>query len=273
MLKKLGVALFILASLASARFVYAETSNSGFVPTSLWYSKVPFEEWDKIKIYTFIFNPEDRQLSGTVDFFDKDVLLGKKDFKIPAQAADDVFINWTVTAGSHSIFAKIENAKLLTPKGTYEPAELKDAQTKVSIRTVSKKVKPGEAGDPSKIGTEESSAIPESLRRIENTLEENTPEFISKPLIRFIDSLEDSRLKMSTASRGQTQEVKDDIASLNDPDSNTLDKNNLFLKPFKYIEIFFLSIFTFITGHSIIFYGTLVVLIFVIVRHIWLRFF
>ena len=58
--------------------ILAQSSNTGFVPGNIWYSKDPFEEGDKVKIYTFIFNPDSRELSGTVIFFDKTVLLGKK---------------------------------------------------------------------------------------------------------------------------------------------------------------------------------------------------
>src|SRR5438552_250675 len=88
-------------------------SNAGFIPSNIWYSKDPFEEGDKIKIYTLIFNPDSRQLSGTVSFFDQDNLLGKKTFTVTAKGVKDIAIDWMATVGSHKIYAKIESAQFL----------------------------------------------------------------------------------------------------------------------------------------------------------------
>ena len=116
--KKVSIVLFLIFSLFPIQKIFAQNSNTGFVPGNIWYSKDPFEEGDKIKIYTFIFNPDARELSGTVIFFDKTVLLGKKDFIILSKSANDISIDWTVTAGDHTIFGKIENAKFLISKGS-----------------------------------------------------------------------------------------------------------------------------------------------------------
>ena len=79
-LKKAGIVLFLIFSLLPIQKIFAQSSNTGFVQANIWYSKDPFEEGDKVKIYTFIFNPDTRELSGTVIFFDNTVMLGKKDF-------------------------------------------------------------------------------------------------------------------------------------------------------------------------------------------------
>ncbi len=138
-LRKIGIILFLIFSLLPMEKISAQSPNTGFVQANLWYSKDPFEEGDKIKIYTFIFNPDARELSGIVVFFDKTVLLGKKEFTIPAKTANDVSIDWTVTAGDHTIFGKIENAKFLVSAGKYEEVYIAENETEKSSRTVSKK--------------------------------------------------------------------------------------------------------------------------------------
>lgn len=183
--KKVTLVLFLILFLLPACKIHAATSNAGFVPGSIWYSKDPFAEGDTVKIYTLIFNPDKRELSGTVVFFDREILLGKKDFIVSSQAAKDFSIDWTATSGSHSIYAKIENAKFLVSKGKYVAADLAETQTPPSLRTVSKN---GELPA--------SSTDYESIRKIGKTVESYTPAFISKPIITLANGAEEFRTSL-----------------------------------------------------------------------------
>ena len=90
--KKFLIFLF-LTLLFPINKISAEIANVGFIPDNIWYSKDPFFEGDKIKIYTLIFNPDGRELSGTVSFFDKTILLGKKDFRVSGNGVKDISID------------------------------------------------------------------------------------------------------------------------------------------------------------------------------------
>jgi len=183
MKRALAIFLFSLAFIPA--ITLAQESNAGFVPSNIWYSKDPFTEGDKIKIYTLIFNPESAQMSGSVSFFDKNVLLGKKDFTVPANGVRDVSVEWTATAGSHVIFGRIENARFLV-SGKYEAARLDRTVTEESRRTVSKKV------IESKEDTT-SDSVPQTDKFIQNLILENTPEFIANPVISAANGIENFR--------------------------------------------------------------------------------
>jgi len=273
--KKIGIILFLIFSLISTQKLLAQVTNVGFVPGNIWYSKDPFEEGDKIKIYTFIFNPDSRELSGTVIFFDKTVLLGKKDFTLPAKTANDISIDWTVTAGDHAIFAKIENAKFLISKGKYEEVSLAENETEKDSRTVSKKIV-------SKATDKNIETTGTSVSDITDTIQENIPDFITKPIISSVNSLETFRENLNTVSNNKKEEIKKEIKTLNDVDLKVgISKGNLtaksetspLLKPFKYVEIFFLSIFSFLLSNKILFYGILAIIIFFLLRFIWKKIF
>ena len=126
-MKKGFIIFYLIFSVFSGFFVFSFISihksyaslDAGFVNSNIWYSQDNFTEGDKIKIYTVIFNPDSRQFSGTVSFFDKTVLLGKKNFSISGNGVNNVSIDWTVIAGDHTIFAKIENSKFLISDGKY----------------------------------------------------------------------------------------------------------------------------------------------------------
>jgi len=264
-LKKIGTILFLIFSLLPIQKIFAQDSNIGFVSGNIWYSQDPFEEGDKIKIYTFIFNPDNRELFGTVIFFDKTILLGKKDFTIPAKTANDISIDWTVTVGDHTIFAKIENAKFLISKGKYEEVYLAENETEKSSRTVSKKIiskENSETSSETNTGT--------TVLDIKKIIEEKTPTFITEPIASTVNTLEEFRINTNIASDNKKEEIKNEIKALDAPKNVSKEnvKTNPFLKPFKYVEVFLLTVFSFILNNTILFYGILTIVVFFILRFI-----
>ncbi|MEK7564049.1 MAG: hypothetical protein AAB510_00570 [Patescibacteria group bacterium] len=267
-IKKFISVLFLIITIFPVYKTYAEVSNAGFVPESIWYSVDPFKEGYKIKIYTFLFNPDKRELSGSVSFFDKDNLLGKKNFTIPGNRAQDLSVDWVVTVGTHNIYAKIENAKFLVSKGVYEDANLSVTETKESVRIVKKPVIPLTKGDAT-IKEEDVTSPSVLVKDIGNTVEEHTPSFISNPLLKAIDFTEGMRTSVDVNISDKRDAVKEDLENIKE----TVKNDNIFLKPWKYVELFLLTLFYFIFDHKIVFYLILVFLLYLVLRSIWNRFF
>ncbi|HNW71889.1 MAG TPA: hypothetical protein PKZ36_03290 [Candidatus Paceibacterota bacterium] len=276
--KKIIVFLFLIFSLFPLQKVFAETENIGIIPANIWYSEDPFEEGQKVKIYTVVYNPSDKQLSGTVVFFDDDVFLGKKDFSVASKSIKDVSIDWTVTVGDHIIFAKIENAKFLISEGKYEEVYIAENKTEESKRTVSKKIDVKKSTS----DTSDSSIV----STVKNTIEENTPAVVTETANNVIEKLEDTREKAATYSDEKKQEVKKEIEVLKEKEANSqnvstdtkkdsekVDSSNKLLKPLKYLELFFLNLFSLIFNTKILFYIVLIAVVFLILRFIWNLFF
>jgi hypothetical protein len=263
--QRIGIITFAILAVLPIYKISAQTTNAGFIPGNIWYSKDPFEEGDKIKIYTLIFNPDSRQLSGTVDFFDKTILLGKKTFAVPAKGVKDISIDWTVEAGNHTIFGKIENAKFLISAGKYENANLTENQTEESSRTVNKKIIPVLAD------LVKDSANSGQIQNVQKLITENTPDFISKPIILTANGIEKARENASIASEKKKTELNAQIKTLNNektPSDSKTDTSKI-LKPWKYVELFFVSVFSIIVKNRLIFYPILAIIIFLIIRYIW----
>ena len=284
-LKKIGIVLFLILFLLPVVKIYGITSDAGFIPENIWYSKDPFEEGDKIKIYTLIFNPDSRELSGTVMFFDKTIFLGKKSFAVPPKGVKDISIDWTAIAGDHTIFGKIENARFLISKDNYEEVYLAKDETEKSKRTVAKKIIPKESLEPesnifnadniTKENTEQNSQI----ENIKKTIQEKTPDFIAKPISMAANAMENFRENIATTTDEKKEEVKIEIKNL-DKNINIIlekvtepEKKSSITKPLKYVELFLLSFASFVFNNKIIFYGILIVIIFLTLRFIWKKFF
>jgi hypothetical protein len=271
--KKLGIVLFLIFSfLPISKALAQTTTNAGFVPGNIWYSKDPFEEGDKIKIYTLIFNPDTSKFSGTVDFFDNSTLLGSKDFTIAATSTKDISINWTVTAGDHQIFGQIENAKIVETNGTSQNVTLSDNVTTKSSRTVSNKIiaQNIDAG----INTVDGSfnATINSIQNIGDNVKNTLPTSLSQSVTTTTNTIDGLRVNAAATLQDKQTEAQSEINSLNSTSiksSKNPTSTNDFQKPFAYIELFFFSILTAIFKYKIIFYGIIVIAVFVILRYIW----
>jgi hypothetical protein len=263
-MKKFGISLLLLISLLPLKG-FAQASTAGFVPGSIWYSIDPFEEGDKVQIYTVIFNPDNRELDGTVVFFDNSTLLGTKNFAANGKSVKDVYINWTVTAGDHKIFAKIENAKFLISAGKYEEVYLAENETPKSSREVSKKIVPITAS----ASTSTNSTTDSTIKNIENTILNKTPDTVSKPILSAATAVEDFRAISAVSTENKKTEIGNQIKVLNSGKASSNSKiqtASKFLKPFKYAELFFFTLFSFIFNNKIVFYGVSLILIFFVLR-------
>ena len=287
MKKYVGICLFLLLVFVPFYFTFAQTSNAGFIPGNIWYSKDPFSEGDTIKIFTLIYNPDPRQLTGTVYFFDKTTFLGNKTFSVSGGGVQDISINWLVTAGDHTIFGQIQNAKFLMSDGTYVNATLSGIKTSESSRSVAKTIIPIPVTSSAGSSVDTSSGLD-----IQNFVKENTPTIVSTTIGNTTNAVEGFRQDVGTTLNNAKTAVQTDINNLNNQkgiESKTTKKSNstnvsstsgtvpsnqgIFLKPFKYTELFALSLFSSVFDNKYIFYGLIVLIIFFLVRYIVRRFF
>jgi len=297
-LKKIGFVLFLFFSLFSGHLSYAQVENAGIIPANIWYSSDPFQEGDKIKIYTVVYNRDSRELSGTVIFFDHTLLLGTKTFTVGPKSVKDVSIDWNVSAGEHTIFAKIENAKFLISKDKYEEVYVAENKTEESKRTVSPKVTSENSVD--KVVNSVTSS--DTVSNVKQIVEENTPVFVTKAIGTTMGTLETVRENIGVFSTDKKESLKKEIDSLTKTEAenekkiaeNTvknlsgekdtgktslLPKENKqaelgrMVKPFKYVQLFFFSLISFVFQYPIVFYLLLILVVFLFLRFIWRLFF
>ncbi len=276
-MRKFWIILFLIFVVFPAHKIEAQSSNAGFVQGNIWYSKDPFEEGVKIKIYTMIFNPDSRELSGTVTFFDKTTFLGKKNFIAPAKSVKDVSIDWTATVGDHAIFGKIENAKFLISVGKYEDVYLLGNETEQSKRTVNKKIiiQPAET-----IKTNTDSGIGDivfqQVQNVEKLIKENMPNAITAPFNLATNTVEKWRNSIGLTIANKKEEVKKEIEILNNTKipsnpkiTDVIVKENQLIKPFKNVELFALTLSSVVFNNKFIFYGLLALIFFFLIRYLW----
>ena len=103
------VAIFFLFFFSPFSFVFAQGLNAGFIQ-GVWYSKTPFFAGETIRMYTAIQNSSGFDIQGTVEFLVNGIAVGESSFSAINGRIIEVWSDWNVTQGNHSIGASIKEA-------------------------------------------------------------------------------------------------------------------------------------------------------------------
>jgi len=288
-MKKL-LKVFVLLFIASFSYTFAATAvpeGTGFIQKNIWYSKLPLIEGETVKIYTLINNPTDGTLSGTAEFSDKGTILASKQFSVPAHSFDDVFVDWKITAGDHSISAKITKAKI-TQNGVALSATIPNTTTGIDQNFVESKMQPVSTKPAeSTTSSDTTENVKGELDKAENFINDKTPigGWLASTDQFRVETAEKLKVQADIAKKAideQKNEKKDafddEFAGRTDNDTVgggyiTDDTEGALKRPFAYVKYMFFESAHFIFNHKALFYGLIIILVIVIFKSIFRTFF
>ena len=122
----LRVAIVFLLLILPLSWVSAQGLNARFVQ-GLWYSKVPFFAGETVRIYTAIQNNSGFDIQGTVAFLIDGKSVGESSFSAVNGRIVEVWTDWGVLQGNHSIGASIQEAFKVEIGKEPEPISLSNA--------------------------------------------------------------------------------------------------------------------------------------------------
>lgn len=129
-----SVKKIILLSLSFFAFwgiAFAVSPNTGFVSDEIWFSQEKIKEGDSLKIYSAVFNGEEKEINLSLVFFDDDVVLSKKEIKLSPGETKTVSADFKASLGDHVIYSEILGATKLGE--SFIPEKTKTSKTKISI--------------------------------------------------------------------------------------------------------------------------------------------
>lgn len=264
--------VFVLLCTFFSPMVFADTiSTAGFIPGQIWYSKSSLIEGDTVRIYTAVWNGEDRSLMTHIDFYDKNVILGSRDIIIPSRELKEVYITWKITAGDHSISAKITSSNLINSNEKKESILLKNNSTKEDNQFVPVVVSTID-GNPAT----SSQVFKSQIDKVNSGISDVIPSSVRTPISNGINSVDNFRKNTSVEINETKAKTQKEIDSFNNPDNEkgksinkNIDTGDAIKKPIAYVKLFFLSILGFIFNNKIVFYGLIIILFFIIIRSIY----
>lgn len=271
------ITLLILFSIFSPLTAGAAiTIESGFIQENIWYSKEPLVEGDTVKIYTIIFNTREEKLLGTVEFYDKNIILGKEEITVEPGTFKDASVSWNVTFGDHIISARLLDTKIIKADGTEESVFLKYNKTGEDKLFVSKKITVIED-------------IKEKKEELGEFIKENTPDIVEETFSKITfglnawreetgdkldEKVEEIKAQLEKIKIEEEKEAPEDIGEVSEEDILIEDKIaplNKIKKPFTYVKLWFLQLFSFIFARKFLFYLLLALITFLVLKFIWKR--
>lgn len=258
-MKKFLIVLIFIFSLW-APISHAE-EITGIIPGQIWYSKDSLTEGETVKIYTAIWNNTKENLLAKVEFYDKNVILGVRELTILPDQVIGANVSWKVTSGDHIISAKIISSSI-NKNGVKNAIVLSRVSTPLD-----KKFVPAIVTKIDGTPATSSDVVKSQIDKASAKISEVIPDQVSQPvnsLLANIETFKDKTFQEISISKNQT---KDKIKQLeeNKGESNGTDK------PIAYLKLFFLSIVYFIFSNKVFFYGAIALVIFLILRFVYLK--
>lgn len=257
----------------------AFAAATGFITNPLWLTPEAPKEGEKATLSAAFRNADTGLLSGTVVFYDGDILLAKKPITISPNQIATVSTSFTTTAGSHSFKASMESvSRTDTSSGAVEPMVLPETTAKLPELSVSKKV-----GLAAQAGTDASgsgeNAILKQVDKAEKTVLAVIPEPTKKAVAGVTSSIDSWREeKVKTFEDGRTA-AKQVIADQNKTKLQTVNtiagskevevsdaKGGPLDGPWANIKLFFFSVLKYLFNTPLLFYFIAVILAYLILR-------
>jgi len=272
-MKKILFFIFLIFSLISPFKIFAST---GFIPGQIWYSVEGPKDGQTVNIYTVVWNGEDEVLQSKVEFYDKNVILGTREVSVPAKSIKEVYISWKVTAGDHTISARITSSTKGTEKEkiTIKNNETEKDKFSIPVSIVTSDGKEATSSDiiesqidkaTSKVGD----IIPSSVSTPVSNVFEKVDDFRNDTLTKIDVSKEETKEQiedLKNKSEGGKM-IEGDKVDLEEPSKIALTKTTD--KPLAYIKYFALATLSLILNNKIIFYGLIILIAFFLLRFIY----
>lgn len=269
-MKKTFFIILLLLGFISSPSYSLGANISGFIPGQIWYSKDSLIEGDTVNIYTAVWNGGEGTLLTKVEFYDKKVVLGSREVSLAPSEIKSVSIPWKITAGDHTISAKIISSSL-NVSGKKENIILSNIATSSDKQFVSVKTIQGD-------NTKEiaKNAIQDQVEKVSDSIDNIVPSNVSDKVSSSFEGLDDFRStsyeKVKVAKDDSKKNLEEIKIKVNNPNQNTeKDKTDMggVEKPIEYIKLFLLSVLGFILGSKIVFYVLLALIIFYVLRAIY----
>lgn len=255
--------------------------GTGFIQKNIWYSHYPLVAGDTVKIFTLINNPSAGVLSGTAEFHDKGTLMGSKPFSVSAHSYEAISLDWKVIPGDHAISAEIKNAKLLedSKSTTVTVPNVSTGEDQTFVAAPPPPPVKQEAAKPASATSSTDTTIVE-INKVQKFLNEKTPvgglvagvdTFRSASADTFENNAKEARAEIDV-NTSHPQNLDPDTVEVPDTVKGgyvSKDTNAALKKPFAYIKLFFFNTLHFIFDNPFVFYGLLLVVLFLICRAIF----
>lgn len=273
MQKKLSIFFLVTFLLIQADFASAAT---GFVGNPIWiYPEFPRGD-EMTTLSTLFRNGETQKLSGTVLFYDNEVLIGKKLLTISPGTVATASITFRIEPGNHVFSASAQGFQEISNNGTAKTYALPLGKAEMSKLYVTKN---GSGSGVEAVGLKASAQAQPILNKVdefENKVIESVPDSVKEPIVATVDSLERLRvttsvsLENSVAKATEAVEEQKKVAEEQIKESGAVAPSTKYINsPFATVRLFVARLFHYIFSHAYLFYIAFFAILFFLIRSIF----
>lgn len=271
--------LFLIIFGMAGSFFYQTThAETGFVDTPLWLTPPVAEEGSMVTLRALFRNEEENTLSGTVLFYDGDVLLGRKAITIPVGTVATASVTFRIGAGEHAFSAQMSNLTGAISSGKFEPVALSLPSAKLQKFNVAKTVDTNlsaQAGKATSSGGSEVQIL-KQIDAVEKNVLASVPESVKEDVMENVKIVEDFRISASDDLSKLRNEANKKVAQIKVTAENESQKSTKVApatkyvdRPLAYVKYGIFSALAFIFATPIAFYLIGVILAFLVLRYLY----
>lgn len=265
MKKIFSILIICILVLPFTSFAASTIENSGIIDRTVWLSKESLVEGDSVDVYTVVWNGGNSSLSGNVVFYDGTTLLGKRTVNLSPKTTKVVSLTWKVSAGNHNITTSFESANVTDAKGQNQSVLVENSKSASLVVSVKSK---------------NTTTAENQIKDFSSDVKNKTPLFVENA----IDSIDSLRVDWSDKIADLKEKSKSELPNKKTPSATVsvpLDSENgigtpklstdteLIKSPFAYVKYFGYSLLSFILSSKLVFYGVVLLVIFIILKSIF----
>ncbi|NQV93073.1 hypothetical protein HQ403_01070 [Candidatus Kaiserbacteria bacterium] len=289
--------IILLFIISTPVFAAVDSTQVGFVDSSIWFDHEPFFSGQEVRVYTTLANSSNADFKGIVEFYDGGSAIGNANVTLERNGGFQVlWVDWIPQEGDHVVGVQITEATLTPPGGEPESVVYKNKSTALSrfIDTdtdgdgIGNKEDIDDDGD-GIVDTEDSeplvkkNAVATEDSSTKENLEEKSTEALSKigefasstsPKIiagvkETLNTIEEFRISQNNNVTRKLKEVKqkideDQVGFENAPEGEGKKKNG----PFNQLQLLALTTAGYTLSHTIAFYIAGILALYVLIRKV-----
>jgi hypothetical protein len=278
-----GFLQLLSAVLLTGLFFIAPTvlASSGFVTSPIWLIPESPKEGEMATLSAAFRNEDTETISGTILFYDKEVLLARKSITIPPKEVGTASVAFVVSAGDHSFSASMNTVNRLKKAGGIDVVNVPASTVKLPGQFVSKKIGvAAQAGNQAASSSEQPilnqidsaekkvlDVIPENLKEKVSVLADTVDTWRVGRAAVFSDGVLDAKLVL--AKQAKTKEITANTVLGSKKVTVKETPKNYTDGPLAYLKLWTYTVFGYIFGTALFFYVIGALFTYLILRFIF----
>ena len=270
--------IFILTLVCFLCFGRVVVASTGFLTEPLAIYPENPKDGDTVALTATLRNAETDDLTGTVSFYDGSVLLGKKDITIHPGSVGVASISFMMTAGEHTFSANMGSLKTVSDQGASSPFPVALAKVALPDLYVTKESSAFGAQAIGLKASAQAAPILDKVGQLQDKVIESVPASVKDTATSTGNTVESWRASNAQSLAKSTEDAQkklDGIQKRSDQETKKYGKPTASTRyidsPLAYVELFFLTMLSYLYNHPTVFYSVIVVFCFLVLRSLTLR--